>query len=126
LRDEYPKVKAAGAEVVAVGTGSASYARAFAEDDRIPFPVLVDDDATAARAATVERVGLLGLFHPDSFAETRRAWQAGYRIGRPGKRTNQLGASFVVGPGNALQYEYRDRHTADHAPIADLLAALAV
>jgi peroxiredoxin len=126
LRDEYPKLRAAGAEVVAVGTGNARHARAFALDDGIPFPVLVDDDALAARAAAVERVGLLGLFHPDSFAETRRAWQAGYRVGRPGKRTNQLGASFVIGPGNALRYEYRDRHTADHAPIADLLAALLV
>lgn len=119
-------MKAAGAEVVAVGTGNARLARAFVEDDRIPFPVLVDDDARAAHAATIERVGLLGLFHPNSFPETRRAWQAGYRIGRPGKRTNQLGASFVLGPGNALRYEYRDRHTADHAPIADVLAALAI
>jgi peroxiredoxin len=125
LRDEYPRVTAADAEVVVVGTGNADLARAFVEDDRIPFPVLVDDAALAARAARVKRVRFHQLFHPDSFPETIRAWQAGHRIGRPGKRTNQLGATFVVGPGNALRYEYRDRHTADHAPLGDVLAALA-
>lgn len=125
MRDEYPKVAAAGAEVVVVGTGNANLARAFSVDDRIPFPVLVDDDAAAARVATIKRVRFHQLFHPDSYAETIRAWQAGHRVGRPGKRTNQLGATFVIGPGNELRYEYRDAHTGDHAPTADVLAALA-
>ena len=125
MRDEYPQVQAAGAEVVAVGTGNARLARAFTEDDRIPFPVLVDDDARAARAATIERVRFHEMFHPDSYAETIRVWKAGHRIGWSGRRTNQLGATFVIGPGNALRYEYRARHTADHAPTADVLAALA-
>jgi peroxiredoxin len=125
LRDAYPNVAAAGAEVVVVGTGNAKLARAFIEDDHIPFPVLIDDEAAAARAATIKRVRFHQLFHPDSYAETIRAWQAGYRIGRPGKRTNQLGATFVIGPGNELRYEYRDAHTADHAPTADVLAAVA-
>jgi len=125
LRGQYLKVEAAGGEVVAVGTGNANLARAFIEDDRIPFPVLVDDEAAAARVAAIKRVRFHQLFHPDSYAETIRAWQAGHRIGRPGKRTNQLGATFVIGPGNELLYEYRDAHTGDHAPTASVLAALA-
>jgi peroxiredoxin len=125
LRDEYPKVAAAGGDIVVVGTGNARLARAFVEDDRIPFPVLVDDDAAAARVASIKRVRFHQLFHPDSYSETIRAWQAGHRIGIPGKRTNQLGATFVIGPGNDLRYEYRDAHTADHAPTADVLAAIA-
>jgi len=125
LRDEYPKVEAAGGEVVVVGTGNANLARAFTIDDRIPFPVLVDDDAAAARVAAIKRVRFHQLFHPDSYAETIRAWQAGHRVGRPSKRTNQLGATFVIGPGNELRYEYRDAHTGDHAPTADVLAAIA-
>lgn len=35
--------------------GDARYARGFVEEENIPFPVLVDDDAVAARAASVRR-----------------------------------------------------------------------
>jgi peroxiredoxin len=125
LREAHARIRQTGAEVVAIGTGDVAHARAFVEDERIPYPVLVDDAARAARAASVARVGLLGLFHPASYAGTRRAWRAGHRIGRAGKRVNQLGATFVVGPGAVLHYAHRDRHSADHAPIAELLAALA-
>ena len=111
--------------MVAIGTGDVAHARAFVEDEGIPYPVLVDGDARAARAARVARVGLFGLFHPASYAGTRRAWRAGHRIGRAGRRVNQLGATFVVGPGATLRYAHRDRHSADHAPIEDVLAALA-
>ena len=125
MRDEYPKLAAAGGKVVVVGTGNANLARAFVEDLRTPFPVLLDDAAAAARVAAIKRVRFHQLFHPDSYAETIRVWQAGHRIGRPGKRTNQLGATFVIGPGNVLHFEYRDAHTGDHAPTDAVLAALA-
>ena len=82
-----------------IGTGDLRYAREFVESDRIPFPVLVDDDARAADAARVERVGLSRLFALGSLPATARALRSGYRIGRPGKRVNQLGATFVVSPG---------------------------
>ena len=124
MRDRYAEIAAQGGEVVAVGTGNPRLARAFVEDDEIPFPVLVDEAAEAANAAAIERVGIAKLFHPSSFAVTRRAWRAGHRIGVPGKRTNQLGATFVIGPGDVLRYEHRDAHTADHAPIGAVVDAL--
>ena len=37
----------------------------------------------------------------------------------------QLGATFVVGPGSRLRYEHLDKHTADHAPFSDVIAAAA-
>lgn len=124
MREAHDAIRETGAEVVAIGTGGAALARAFVEDERVPFAVLLDDDAWAARVAAIERVGLLRLFDPASYAGTRRAWQAGHRIGRAGKRVNQLGATFVIGPGASLHYAHRDRHSADHAPLAELLAAL--
>ncbi|HEY8156059.1 MAG TPA: AhpC/TSA family protein, partial [Myxococcota bacterium] len=95
LRDRYDEIRALGAEVVVIGTGDLRYAREFAESERIPFPVLVDDDARAADAARVERVGLSRLFALGSLPATARALRSGFRIGRPGKRVNQLGATFV-------------------------------
>lgn len=130
MRDRYAEIQALGAEVVVIGTGDLRYAREFVHDDGIPFPVLVDEDAKAADAAGVGRVGLSRLFALGSLSGTARALRSGYRIGRPGKRVNQLGATFVVSPGprrnppdgederNALVlFRHYDKHPADHAPM---------
>src|SRR4051812_28012757 len=103
-----------GAEVVAIGTGDERYAAAFARDEDIPFPVLVDDDAEAAKAAAVGRVGALTLLlDPRSVSGARRAWRDGYRIHKSGARVTQLGATFVVGAGRNVRYSHVDAHTAD-------------
>ena len=123
LPDEFQR-----ADVVAIGTGDRRYARWLVDDYEIPYPVLVDDGADAAGAARVKRVGVLRLFHPDSFPGARRAWRAGHRIG-VGKRTNQLGATFVVGPGDAVHMEHNqlvvngkplEYESTDAAPYRDI------
>ena len=124
MRDAYDRVREAGGEGVAVGTGNPTMARAFVDDYAIPYPVLIDADARAARAASVRSASLLGMFTPASYAGTARAWQAGHRIGRAGRRVTQLGSTFVLGPGPALVYEHRDAHSADHAPLDDVIDAL--
>src|SRR6478672_13399694 len=50
LRDRYDEMHAQGIELVAIGTGDQRYAAAFVRDEKIPFLVLVDDHAEAARA----------------------------------------------------------------------------
>jgi peroxiredoxin len=125
LREHYEQIEGAGAEVVAVGTGDESYARAFVAQEHIPYPVLVDDDGSAARAASIRTVNFLSLlFNPRSIRGSLRAHKAGYRIKKSGKRVNQLGATFVIGPGGAVRYEHLDEHSADHAPLAEVLAAI--
>jgi peroxiredoxin len=125
LRDHYDEISSAGAEVVAVGTGDERYAKAFVADERVPFPVLVDDAAEAAHAASVKKVNFATLlFDPRSIKGARRAHHHGYRVKKSGKRVNQLGATFVVGPGSTLRYEHVDVHTADHAPLDEVLGAL--
>jgi AhpC/TSA antioxidant enzyme len=124
LRERYEEIRRHGAEVVAVGTGDPSYARAFVADEAIPFPVLVDDDGRAARAAAVPSSSFLGMFHPRTWAATRDTWRRGYRIQRAGKRVTQLGATFVVGPGPQVRYAHLDSDSTDHAPLDDVIAAL--
>ena len=125
MREHYDEITAKGAGVIAVGTGDERYARAFVEQEAIPFPVLVDDDGAAARAASIRSVPFLKLlFDPRSMPGARRAHQAGFRVKKSGKRVTQLGATFVLGPGPAVRYEHVDVHSADHAPLGDVLTAL--
>jgi peroxiredoxin len=125
LRDHYEAITTTGAEVVAIGTGDERYAKAFVDELQVPFPVLVDDAADAANAAAVKKVNFATLlFDPRSIKGARRAHREGYRVKKSGKRVNQLGATFVVGPGSHVRYEHVDAHTADHAPVEEVLAAL--
>jgi peroxiredoxin len=125
LRDHYDEISSAGAEVVAVGTGDEHYAKAFVADEHVPFPVLVDSAAEAAHAASVKKVNFATLlFDPRSIKGARRAYRGGHRVKKSGKRVNQLGATFVIGPGSTVRYEHIDVHTADHAPLDEVLAAV--
>jgi peroxiredoxin len=125
LRERYDEIQDLGGDVIAIGTGNVRYAAAFVADEQVPFPVLVDDAGAAARAAQVQRVSFrVLLFDKRSRAGARAAHQAGHRVHRPGKRTNQLGATFVLGPGERVAYEHIDEHTADHASLETVIAAL--
>lgn len=121
---QHDEVRRRGAEVVAVGTGDQRYARRFVEDEGIPYPVLVDDDARAAGAAAVETASWWRLLHPSTWAATRATWARGHRIHAAGTRVQQLGATFVIGPGDRLRYAHLDPDSTRHAPLAEVLAAL--
>jgi hypothetical protein len=38
----------------------------------------------------------------------------------------QLGATFVVGPGDQVRYSHVDPDSTDHAPVPDIFAAAGV
>ncbi|MGH9102193.1 MAG: AhpC/TSA family protein [Acidimicrobiales bacterium] len=124
LRSRYQEVQALGAEVVAIGTGDAAYARVFVTDEHIPFPVLVDDEGDAARAASLRRAKILELAGPRTWAPSLAAWRSGNRQHRTGRRSLQLGATFVIGPGPRLRYEHLDADVGDHGSVDEILDVL--
>jgi len=68
LRDRYDDLQRQGIDLVAIGTGDQRYAGAFVRDEKIPYLVLVDDDAKAARAASVKVASWYRLLHPSTWA----------------------------------------------------------
>jgi len=124
LRDRYDDLHAKGIELVAIGTGDRRYAGAFVRDEKIPYLVLVDDDAKAARAASVKVASWYRLLHPSTWRATYATWKRGHRIHSPGQRVTQLGATFVLGPGNEVRYSHVDADSTDHADIPEVLAAV--
>jgi hypothetical protein len=124
LRRSYDQITDRGADVVAIGTGDVSYAKAFVAEEDIPFLVLVDDDGAAATAASVRRASWAALLGPASWPATRRVWKEGFRIHKAGKRVTQLGATFVIGPGPTVRYEHQASDSTDHAALDAVLGAL--
>jgi peroxiredoxin len=124
LRDRYDEIQSLGADIVAVGTGDRRYAEAFVRDERIPFLVLVDDDASAAHAASLRTLNWYQLLHPRTWKASRETSKRGYHVHKAGKRVRQIGATFVIGAGDRVRYEHMDSDSTDHAPIEQVLAAL--
>ena len=124
MRDHQAEFRARGASVAAVGLGDPGYARAFRDESRITFPLLVDVERSAYRAAELRSASLRHLFRWDTFTAGRRDRAAGHRQGRTGRNPFQLGGSFVFGPGDVDRYAHVSETFGDSAPVARLLAAL--
>ena len=124
MRQHHETIRSRGAEIVAIGTGDLAYARAFVEDEHIPFLVLVDGDGRAAAAAAVPQASWYRLLHPSTWRATLATSRRGYRVHAPGPRVTQLGATFVVGPGDRVRYAHVDADSTDHAPIDEVFDAL--
>lgn len=124
LRRHLNQIRSAGAELVAIGTGDARYARAFVEQAKIEFPVLLDEDGSAAEAAAVRTGTTMQLVGPRSIVVAAKGYATGHFQRKIGRRPKQLGATFVIGPGNVVRFEHLDRDVTDHAPIEEVLAAI--
>lgn len=109
---------------MAIGTGGRRYAKAFIEDEGVPFDVLLDEDGAAAQIVGTNTMSGLDLIKPSQVRAGFRATAAGHRQKNPGRRWQQLGATLVIGPGDTLLYEDFEDHAGDHADLDEVLAAL--
>jgi peroxiredoxin len=110
--------------VTAIGTGGKRYAKAFIEDESVPFPVLLDEDGAAAEIVGTRSLGAATLLKPSAYVAGLRSLAGGHRQGKTGRRPTQLGATLVIGPGDRLLYEDFEDFAGDHADIDEVLAAL--
>ena len=124
MRDHEAEFRERGGSLAAVGLGDPDYARAFRDESGITFPLLVDVDRAAYRAAELRSASIRHLFRWDTFTSGRRARAAGHRQGRTGQNPFQLGGSFVFGPGNVDRYTHVNETFGDSAPVSSLLGAL--
>jgi peroxiredoxin len=124
LRERHEEITGLGARMVAIGTGNPHYAQSFVREERVPYLVLVDDDGAAAQAASVRTLSWYRLLHPSTWKATRATSRRGYHVHKAGKRVRQIGATFVIGPGDRVRFAYLDRDSTDHAPLDAVLGAL--
>ena len=100
------------------------YAKAFIEDEQVPFPVLLDEDGTAAQIVGTGSLGMASLLKPSQLAAGLRSFKEGHRQRKAGDRPMQLGATVVIAPGEEILYEDYEDYAGDHADIDEIIAAL--
>ena len=124
MREHEHEFKQAGATLAAIGLGDLNYARLFREETGITFPLLVDAERTAYKAAQLKSANLFHIFRRDNTEARSRAKAAGHRQHRLGKDPFQLGASFIFAPGNHDLFVHLSQTFADNADPRTLLAVL--
>ena len=125
MRDHESQIQEAGATLAAIGLGDANHARLFREETGITFPLLVDEERRAYKAADLRKGNLLHLCRGDNFAARKEAKAAGHRQHKLGKDPFQLGASVVFAPGNRDVFAHVSETFGDNASVVTVLAALA-
>jgi hypothetical protein len=124
LREHESKFKQAGATLAAIGLGDMNYARLFREETGITFPLMVDTERTAYRAAELKSANLFHLLRTENAGARARAKRSGHRQHRLGKNLFQLGASFIFAPGNRDLSAHLSRTFGDNAKPETLLSVL--
>jgi hypothetical protein len=121
LRDHQQAFEAKNAAVAAIGLGDAFYARAFRDETGIRFPLLIDEDRKAYRAAELRTANTLHLFRIDNFRYRQRAKSGGFEQKKLGRNPFQLGGSFVFAPNNVDKFVHISETFGDNASVESLL-----
>ena len=123
LRDSLNEIQTRNAGLAIVGNGNQDFAQAFRKDLKITVPILCDTDLQAYKAAGLRRnpMDSLSLSLP---LQAFRALRSGARQGSVQGDPWQLGGVFVVQPQGKILYRHVSADPGDHAPVAEILAAL--
>lgn len=109
---------------MAIGTGGKRYAKAFIEDESVPFEVLLDEEGLAAEVVGTGTASNLSFLSPTQILAGARSLMKGNRQHNLGRRPYQLGATLVIAPGDRLLYEDFEDYAGDHADLNQVLKAL--
>ena len=118
-----PSIAARGAALIVVGPAKPEHLAGFREVTGYAGPLYADPSLHTFRAAGLA-YGWSKTFHPGSILKGLRAFAKGFRQGARRGNPVQQGGVFVLRPGDRVSYEWRDRFAGDHAPMANVLAAL--
>ena len=110
--------------MAAIGLGDRNYARLFREETGITFPLLIDEERQAYRAAGLGSASLLHLLRSDNAMARKRARASGHRQHKLGKNPFQLGGSFVFAPGNRDLYAHVSKTFGDNGSMEELMGAI--
>ena len=124
LKNALPEIHARGGELVVVGCGLPEHIAGFRVATGYAGPLVTDPSLRAFQAAGLA-YGWSRTFDPRTVLKGLRAFASGFRQGARRGNPVQQGGTFVLGPGERVRFEWRDRFAGDHPELPEVLAALA-
>ena len=123
LRPVIPAIRAAGAELCAVGSGKVHHLVWFMEDQKPDFPVRTDPTGAIYALAEMKR-GKWSTVSPRAALSFGRAFAAGFRQEGIKGDPEQQGGVLIVRPGDELVWSYISQYAGDHPDPGAVLGGL--
>lgn len=117
------EIRAAGAQLIAIGNGHEHWAHAFIEEEGIDFPVYVDPGRRSYEHFGMRR-GMTEVFGPKSVKHSLRAMSRGHFQSQTRGDALQNGGVIVLDENGELVYEHIENQAGDLADLDEVIAAL--
>ena len=117
------EIESLNARIVVVSFGHAYQARAWLEETRAPFLLLLDRERAAYRAYGLD-YSLVRSWGVSVWWRYAQLLLAGHKWRGIQGDSGQLGGDFVVDTAGVIQLAYRSRDPADRPPVSELLMAI--
>jgi len=124
LRPRILEIRAAGGDLVIIGSGSPSSAKAFQDDLGIGDVRVFSDETLRAYERGGFRRGLLTLLRPAAIGNYVRAFLSGHQQKRKQGDALQQGGVMVVHPDGTVLFRHASRSSGDHPPLESIIAAV--
>ncbi len=124
MRDAYPQLQARGLDVAVIGTGGSHYSRAFREDFKIPFRLMLDKELKTYRTVGAQKGSFFGLLNPKLLLRSLKAVKVGGGQGKSGPHPFQFGATHLLLPDGRVPFAWVNDDYPDNPPLDRVLAAL--
>jgi peroxiredoxin len=126
LRPKLPEIRARGAELIAIGSGTVRHASWFIDDQKIDFPVFTDPSLAAYREAGFQR-SVLRLISPRAILNSVRAFSGGHRqesFTTVQGDAVQIGGVIIVDRAGEIVWRYASREAGDHPNPDEVVRAI--
>lgn len=124
LHRDIDKLRAAGAELHAIGNGPPHFIAGFREVTGYDGPLYTDPSLATFKAAQLKR-SLARTFDPRALGKTIAALSHGQRQGRTQGDPWQQGGVLAVTPDGTVRYHHASERPGDNATVDQIVAALA-
>lgn len=123
LSSRLPEIERRGGILVVVGPAKPEHIAGFREATGYKGPLFVDPAGRTFRTAGLVR-GWASTYHPLAVLKGMRALAQGFRQGARRGDVAQQGGTFVLGPGERVRFEWRDRFAGDNPDLDEVVKAL--
>ncbi len=117
------EIEELGGALTLIGNGTPEDARRYAQEEDLPFRLLVDPQLIGYGAMELRR-SILANYSPRVVPRLFRAVREGFRPGKAYGQTDQLGGVFVISPLGDVLYAHASESLGDEPPPERILQAL--
>ena len=124
MRQQYPEIRARGAEVVAISFEPRDRLFQLTRLLQLPFTILSDPERDVYTAYSLAQGTWMKIFSPKTVWTYVKHFARGRGYDHAASDWKQLGGDFVIGEDGTVLYEHRGQAPHDRPTVASLIAEL--